>query len=552
MTNILTSVFPPEGIAFAVLSLSLTGALGLFLGGIKILKINFGIAGVLFAGIILSYLGLHPSEKILEFVREFGLILFVYAVGTQVGPGFFSSFKKDGLKLNVMATGIILFGIALTILIAKLFSIGMPSAIGMYTGAVTNTPALAAAQQTIINTQSADRVNDISVGYALAYPGAIMAIILTLILLRVIFRKEAEADMESLLKTPASSNIENYSIRVENKNLDSMKIKDIPAIDSFNIVVSRICKGNSVSVAHEEDSISIGDIILAVGTRENLEQFMKIVGSPAETDLRRISSKIIHSRVIVSRKNVIGKTLAESGIYSHNVIATRVSRADVEFIINDDYLIQYGDNIVLVGDESDIKKASALLGNSPKDLNHPQLIPVFIGIIAGIIIGSIPLSIPGFSQPLKLGLAGGPLIAAIFFSYRQSIGPISWYMPPAGNLMLREIGIVLFLASVGLKSGESFFSMLIYGEGLKIAALAFLISFIPVMAIGTFMKIKYRINYLSLCGALSGSMTDPPALAFSNSLSPSNAASMSYASVYPWVMFLRIISAQILVLFFPG
>lgn len=552
MANILTSVFPPEGIAFAVLSLSLTGALGLFLGGIKILKINFGIAGVLFAGIILSYLGLHPSEKILEFVREFGLILFVYAVGTQVGPGFFSSFKKDGLKLNVMATAIILFGIALTILIARLFSIGMPSAIGMYSGAVTNTPALAAAQQTIINTTSADRVNDISVGYALAYPGAIMAIILTIILLRVLFRKEAEADMESLLKTPSSSNIENYSIKVENKNLNGVKIKDIPAIGTFNIVVSRICKGNSVSVAHEEDSISTGDIILAVGARENLEQFMKIVGSPAETDLRKISSKIIHSRVVVSRKNVIGKTLAESGIYSHNVIATRVSRADVEFIINDDYIIQYGDNIVLVGDESDVKKASSLLGNSPKDLNHPQLIPVFIGIIAGVIIGSIPFSIPGFSQPLKLGLAGGPLIAAIFFSYRQSIGPVSWYMPPAGNLMLREIGIVLFLASVGLKSGESFFSMLIYGEGLKIAALAFLISFIPVMTVGAFMKIRYRTNYISLCGALSGSMTDPPALAFSNSLSPSNAASMSYASVYPWVMFLRIISAQILVLFFPG
>ncbi|MGC9070845.1 MAG: putative transporter [Elusimicrobiales bacterium] len=547
----LNNLFPPEGIAFAVLSLSLTGALGLFLGGIKIFRINFGIAGVLFAGIILSYLGLHPSEKILEFMREFGLILFVYAVGTQVGPGFFSSFKKDGLRLNVMATAIILSGIAITILLSRFFSIGMPLAIGMYTGAVTNTPSLAAAQQAIINTPLAERVNDISVGYALAYPGAIIAIILTMILIRLIFRKEAEADMESLLKATASSSIENCNIKVENKNLDGMKIKDIPAIHSLNIVVSRICKGNSVSLAHEEDIISTGDIILAVGNRENLEQFMKIVGSPAETDLRKISSKIIHSRVVVSRKNVIGKTLAESGIYSYNVIATRVSRADVEFIINDDYRLQYGDNIVLVGDESDVKKASSLLGNSPKDLNHPQLIPVFIGIIVGVIIGSIPFSIPGFSHPLKLGLAGGPLIAAIFFSYRQSIGPISWYMPPAGNLMLREIGIVLFLASVGLKSGESFFSMLIYGEGLKIAVLSFLISFIPIMVIGTFMKIRYKTNYISLCGALAGSMTDPPALAFSNSLSPSNASSMSYALVYPWVMFLRIISTQILVLFFP-
>ncbi len=545
------SIIPPEGIAFTVLSLALTGAIGLFIGGIKVFKINFGIAGVLFAGIILSYLGLNPNEKILEFVREFGLILFVYAVGTQVGPGFFSSFKRDGLKFNVMATAIIILGIFLAVIISKIFGLSMPLSIGMYTGAVTNTPSLASAQQAIVNTPFVDKLNDISVGYALAYPGAIIAIIINFILIRLIFKKESQSDIENLVKTSKTSNIENYSIKVENKNLDGIKIKDIPAINTFNIAISRICKNGNLFVAHEDDIVNLGDIVLAVGTKENLEQFMKIVGTISNMDLRKMPSRIIHTRVIVSRKQVIGKTLEESGIYSHNVIATRASRADVEFIIGDDYRFQYGDNIVLVGEEVDVKKASGLLGNSPKDLNHPQLVPLFIGIITGVIIGSIPFHIPGFSHPIKIGLAGGPLLAAIFFSYRQSIGTISWYMPPAGNLMLREIGIVLFLASVGLKSGERFFSMLIYGSGLKIVTLSFIISFVPIFLSGIFMKIKFKSNYLSLCGALAGSMTDPPALAFANSLSSSNLASMSYASVYPWVMFLRIISAQILVLYFP-
>lgn len=552
MSSIIYSLFPPESVAFAVLALTLAGAVGLFIGQLKIFKINIGIAGVLFAGIILSYFGIKPNEKILEFVREFGLILFVYAVGTQVGPGFLSSFKKDGIKFNLMATGIIISGIFITIIIAKFFNIDSPSAIGMYCGAVTNTPSLAAAQQTMMNTPFAEKISDISVGYALAYPGAIAAIILSMILIRSLFSKESEGDIEGFAKPLSSSKIENYSIKVENKNLNGVKIKDIPAIDSFNIVVSRILKGEKVSVAHEEEILALGDIILAVGEKENLDKFMKIVGSLSEIDLRKLPGKIIHSRVIVSKKNMVGKTLSESGIFSHNVIATRAARADVEFMVNDDYALQYGDNLVLVGEESDVKKASAMLGNSPKDLNHPQLIPVFIGIIAGVVIGSIPFNIPGFSQPLKLGLAGGPLLAAIFFSNIQNIGTISWYMPPAGNLMIREIGIVLFLASVGLKSGENFFHMLIYGAGLKIAALAFLISFIPVFGAGLIMKIKYKSNYLSLCGALAGSMTDPPALAFANSISPSSAASVSYASVYPWVMFLRIVSAQLLVLFFPG
>jgi len=552
MANLINSLFPPESVAFSVFVLSLTSAAGLFIGNIKVFKINIGIAGVLFSGILLSYFGLHPNEKILEFTREFGLILFVYAVGTQVGPGFFSSFKKDGVRMNLMATVIIILGVLITVALFKVFKVDMVTAIGMYSGAVTNTPSLAAAQQTIINTPFSGRVNQISVGYALAYPGAIIAIILTMIIIRAFFRKETEADMENISKHQNVSEIENVSVKVENRNLDGVKIEDIPAIDSLGVVISRIWKNGNLSVAHCGDVIRLGDVLLAVGTKNNLNEFLKIVGAKSETDLNKLPSKIIHSRVVVSKKNVIGKKLSETSVYSHNVIATRVSRADVEFIISDDYVIQFADNIVLVGDENDVLRAAALLGNSPKDLNHPQLIPVFIGIIVGVFIGSIPFNIPGFSQPLRLGLAGGPLIAAIFFSYIQNIGSVSWYMPPAGNLMIREIGIVLFLSSVGLKSGDSFFQMLISGEGARIVMFSFLISMTPILIVGILMKFRYKTNYLSLCGALAGSMTDPPALAFANSLSHSNASSMSYASVYPWVMFLRIISAQILVITFLG
>lgn len=548
MIDVISNLFSPESISFFIFAISLTIASGLFIGNIKLFNFHIGIAGVLFAGIILSYLGLKPYDKFLEFTREFGLILFVYAVGTQVGPGFFSSFKKDGLKLSIMALLIVLSGILITIGIFKIFNIPIPTAIGMYCGSVTNTPALAAAQQSILTTSFTNYKEEISVGYALSYPGAIIAIILAMIIIKVLFKKEVQIDIENISNQQNISKIENVSVIVENKNLDGIRIKDIPAIDSLGIVISRLYKGNKISVAHEEDKINIGDILLAVGLKENLEEFIKIVGSKSKIDLTKMPSKIIHSRVVVSKKNIIGKKISETPIYSYNVIATRVSRADVEFIVSDDYVVQYGDNIVLVGDENDVKKVADLLGNSPKDLNHPQLIPVFIGIITGIIIGSIPFNIPFFSHPIKLGLAGGPLISAIFFSYIQNIGNISWYMPPSGNLMLRELGIVLFLGSVGIKSGDSFFKMLLYESGLKIMLLSFLISFIPVFLIGIIMKIKYKINYISLCGALAGSMTDPPALAFVNSLSNSNAASMSYASVYPLVMFLRIISSQILVI----
>ena len=548
--DLLTLLFSPQSVAWSVFVIMLVAAAGLALGNIKLFGINLGIAGVLFSGILFGHFGLDINHETLEFLRDFGLILFVYSIGTQVGPGFFSSFRKQGLQLNLLAGAVVLGGVAVTLAAAKIAGFDIATAIGMYSGAVTNTPSLAAAQQTL-GAISPEAVNNASVGYALAYPGAILGIILTMIVIRRIFAAQAAQDMLQVHSDKAASDLINVSIVVENKNLDGLKINEIPAINELGVVVSRTYHDGKLGVAHDDTVIHTGDILLAVGFHENVRKFTLVVGSKSGTDLKKLPSRIIHSRVIVTHKEVIGKTLAEINLESlYDVAATRVTRADVEFLVSDSYVLQFADNLVIVGEESAVAKAAALLGNSPKDLNHPQLIPAFIGIAAGVFLGSIPFSIPGLSAPIKLGLAGGPLIMAIILSYVQHIGPLNWYLPPAGNLMLRELGIVLFLSCVGLKAGGRFFETLLNGNGMYIVLFSFLITVLPIMIVGIFAKAKLKLNYMSLCGALAGSMTDPPALAFANAMTPSNLSAMSYATVYPLVMIMRIISAQLTVLLF--
>jgi putative transport protein len=548
--DLFSLLFSPQSVAWSVFVIMLVAAGGLAIGNIRIAGINLGIAGVLFSGILFGHLGLEINHETLEFLRDFGLILFVYSIGTQVGPGFFSSFRKQGIQLNLLAAAVVLGGVAAALAAAKLAGIDIATAVGMYSGAVTNTPSLAAAQQTL-GPANPEAVNSVSVGYALAYPGAILGIILTMIVIRRLFRAQAEKDMLEVHAEKAASALITASIAVENKNLEGLKIKDIPALSELGVVVSRVYHAGQLGVAHDDTVVHAGDIVLAVGLEENVKKFTLVVGSRSETDLKKLPSRIIHSRVIVTHKEVIGKTLDEIALESRfDVAATRVARADVEFLVSDSYTLQFADNLVIVGEESAVAKAAASLGNSPKDLNHPQLIPAFIGIAAGVLLGSIPIAIPGLSAPVKLGLAGGPLIMAIVLSYIQHIGPLNWYLPPAGNLMLRELGITLFLACVGLKAGGKFFETLLGGDGLRIVLFSFLITVLPILVVGIFAKARLKLNYMSLCGALAGSMTDPPALAFANSMSQSNLSAMSYATVYPLVMILRVISAQVLVLLF--
>jgi putative transport protein len=546
----LSLLFSPESVAYSVFIITLVGAAGLALGNLKCCGINLGIAGVLFAGIIFGHFGVNVNGGTLEFLREFGLILFVYAVGAQVGPGFFSSFRKEGIRLNLLAGAVVLGGAALTLLLARLSGIDIPTAVGMYSGAVTNTPSLAAAQQTL-NGINPDLANNASVGYALAYPGAILGIILTLVLIKQLFKAQALEDMKAAPEARSESGFSNLSIKVDNKNLDGLKVSEIPAINELGVVVSRVYHEGAMAVAHDDTVIRFGDVLLAVGRPESVNKFLLVVGSRSETDLKKVPSRIVHSRVIVTRKEVIGRTLDEIRLESqYDVVATRVARAEVEFIVPHNYVLQFADNLVIVGEEASVAKAAALLGNSPRDLNHPQLIPAFIGIGLGVVLGSIPFAVPGLSAPLKLGLAGGPLIMAIVLSYVQTIGPLNWYMPPAGNLMLRELGIVLFLSCVGLKAGGRFVETLVNGNGVVIVLLAFAITVIPIIIVGIIAKARYKINYMSLCGALAGSMTDPPALAFANGMAGSNLPAMSYATVYPLVMIMRVISAQVIVSLF--
>ncbi|MDD2804408.1 MAG: putative transporter [Elusimicrobiales bacterium] len=548
--DLLSLLFSPQSVAWSVFVIMLVAAGGLALGNLRIAGINLGIAGVLFSGILAGHFGVAINHETLEFLRDFGLILFVYSIGTQVGPGFFSSFKKQGLTLNLLAAGIVLGGVAMTLAVARLAGFDIATAVGMYSGAVTNTPSLAAAQQSLA-AAGAEAADAASVGYALAYPGAILGIILTMVLIRRLFRAQTERDLVDVHADKAAAPLTHASITVENRNLEGLRIRDIPAIAELGVVVSRVYHGGQLGVAHDDTVVHAGDGLLAVGLEENLKKFTLVVGSKSETDLKKLPSRILHSRVIVTHKEVIGKTLDELNLESqYDVVATRVARADVEFLVSDSYTLQFADNLVIVGEADAVAKAAALLGNSPKDLNHPQLIPAFIGIAAGVLLGSIPLALPGLSAPVKLGLAGGPLIMAILLSYVQHIGPLNWYLPPAGNLMLRELGITLFLACVGLKAGGRFFETLLNGSGGLIVLLSFLITVTPIMVIGIFAKARLKLNYMSLCGALAGSMTDPPALAFANAMSPSNQSAMSYATVYPLVMILRVISAQVMVLLF--
>ena len=539
----------PQSAAWSVFVVMLVAAAGLALGNIKLFGINLGIAGVLFSGILFGHFGLNIDHGTLEFLRDFGLILFVYSIGTQVGPGFFSSFRKEGIRLNLLAAAVVLGGVTLTLLVSRVAGFDIATAVGMYAGAVTNTPSLAAAQQALGPAPAA--VNNASIGYALAYPGAIMGIIFTMLLIRRVFRAQAAGDLLQVQAEKSASGFTTASIAVENRNLEGLRIMDIPAINELGVVVSRFFHDGVMAVAHDGTVIHAGDVLLAVGKEENVKKFIVVVGSKSGMDLNKLPSRIIYSRVIVTHKEVIGKTLEELNLEGKfDVAATRVARADVEFLVSDSYVLQFADNLVIVGEEAAVAKAAEQLGNSPKDLNHPQLIPAFIGIAAGVLLGSLPITIPGLSTPVHLGLAGGPLIVAIVLSYVQNIGPLNWYLPPAGNLMLRELGIVMFLSCVGLKAGGQFFETLLNGRGLYIVLFSFLITVLPILIVGIFAKARLKLNYMSLCGALAGSMTDPPALAFANAMASSNLSAMSYATVYPLVMIMRIISAQVLVLLF--
>ena len=547
-----SAFFSANSMAYAILVLSLVIATGLLLGNMRIFGLQLGITGVLFSGIIFGHFHITFSSAVLEFIREFGLIIFVYTVGVQVGPGFFSSLKKDGLSLNLMAAAIVILGVAVTAIIYLVTDIPLPAVAGMFSGATTNTPSLAAAQQMFKEMSAAGDIHKIpALSYAISYPFGILGIILTMVFLRIFFRIDVAKEAgPSLLDSSKVHSPETISLTVENKNLDGLAIKNIPAVNETGVVISRISHKSEVKVPLPHTKVHVGDILQVVGSREKLDRFRLIIGSESSVDLRTLKSGISVQKVILTRREIVGKTLQELNVRDrYGVTVTRISRSDIEFAATPDIKLRFADVLMIVGEEKAMKEFAFEAGNSAKELDYPHLVPVFMGIAIGIILGSWPIILPGVSVPIKLGLAGGPLIAAIVLSRIGRLGPFVWYMPTSSNFMLRELGIALFLACVGLKAGEQFLATLLSGNGFYWMAWASLITLVPIMTVSLFARWKFKLNYFALCGLLAGSMTDPPALAFASNISGSNAPSVAYATVYPLVMILRIVSVQILILF---
>lgn len=555
--NWLIGIEASHEVAYSVMVLSLVGILGLAIGNIRVRGISLGVAGVLFAGIFFGHVGLHLDEAILSFVREFGLILFVYTIGMQVGRGFFASLRAQGLPMNLLAAGIIVFGAVVAIGCGLAFRIPMPAMLGVLAGATTNTPSLGAIQDTLrsIPGVTPDLLAMPGLGYAVAYPGAIAGLILALLLLRTIFRVDLDREREERERrqAEAAQPPERASIRVENENLVGLKLAAIPGMAELEITISRIRRAGApeVVLARDDMTLARGDVLLAVGTRANLDSFRLIVGSEIDEDLVQLPSAVSSRRVVVTGQTVLGKTLTELALrQKYGVTVTRVTRADLEMTAVADLRLQFGDMLQLVGREDDVARAADLLGNSARALNQTNILAIFVGIALGVFAGLLPFEISGLPVPLRLGLAGGPLIVAILIARLGHIGPIIWHMPLNANIAFRELGLTLFLACVGLKSGERFVATLSTGGGLLWMACGLAVTLLPTLAGGIVGRLALKLDFASLSGILAGSHTDPPALAFATDLNKSDTPNVAYATVYPATMLLRILVAQILTIAF--
>ena len=548
-------------IALTVSVLALVAVVGLWIGNIKVRGVGFGIGGVLFGGIIVGHFvdqaGVTLSGDMLHFIQEFGLILFVYTIGIQVGPGFFASLRVSGLRLNLFAILIVIMGGLVTAILHKVFAIPLPVVLGIFSGAVTNTPALGAGQQILRDLGTPmELVDQMGMSYAMAYPFGICGILLTMWLMRMIFRVnvEAEARQHESTLTNGHSLIQTINIRVENPNLNNMAIQDVPILNSDKIICSRLKREETLMVPSPGTVIQLGDLLHLVGQPGDLHNARLVIGQEVDTSLSTRGTDLRVERVVVTNEKVLGKRIRDLHFKErYDVVISRLNRAGVELVASSDASLQFGDILNLVGRPASIDAVANVVGNAQQKLQQVQMLPVFIGIGLGVLLGSIPLFIPGFPVALKLGLAGGPLIMALILGRIGSIGKLYWFMPPSANLALRELGIVLFLAVVGLKSGGDFIDTLTQGDGLSWVGYGIFITAIPLITVGLLARILAKMNYLTLCGMLAGSMTDPPALAFANNLhATSGAAALSYATVYPLVMFLRIITPQLLAVIFWG
>lgn len=548
-----------QGVAQSVFWLAVVATLGIGLGRVRIGRVSLGGAMVLFIGLFFGYLGIRIEAEVLHFIKELGLILFVYAVGLQVGPGFFSSFKKGGVRLNLLAGGVVALGVLTTIGLFWVTGLPMPTMVGILSGAVTNTPGLGAAQTTYIDMSTATEAlaETIPLGYAVTYPLGVMGIILAIMLIRWAFaineRQEEELLKEQMSTTSGASSA---SFELTNPNLEGKTIGDVLSkFSAGHIVISRHLNATTgqIAVATPQTILHQGDRVFAVADESTLVAVELLLGKRLEIDRRRwipTDSTLVSEVLVISNKELTGRRLGDLNLLQiYGVTVPRITRAGLDFVPHLGVRLQVGDKLRCVGSDVSVAKIRAILGDSTKHLNEPNLLGVFLGIALGILLGLLPLHFPGIPQPVKLGLAGGPLIVAILLSRFGVKLHLVTFMTQSANLMLRELGITLFLACVGLGAGSGFVDTIL-GGGYVWIFYGFLITILPLLIMGTIGRKLWGLDFFTLSGALSGAMTDPPALAYASSLTEGDTPAMSYATVYPLTMFLRVLTAQLLILLF--
>lgn len=549
----------PNSIAHIVALYAFVIAAGVLLGKIKFFGISLGVTFVLFVGILAGHFGFTGNPAILSFLQDFGLILFVFCIGLQVGPSFFSSFKRGGITLNLLAVGIVFLNIAVALILyfALQGRIDIPMMVGILCGAVTNTPGLGAANEAL--QQLHYQGPEIAMGYACAYPLGVMGIILSMIIIRYICRVDVKQDSEEIQKEEeANPHMKPYtiSLKVQNEALSGKTLSQVQNFLARDFVCTRIIQDGHMITPNANTVLRLGDRMFLVCAEDDSEAIMAFIGPKIEQDWDATNQQdkpMVSRRILVTQPNINGKTLGElhfSSMYGVNV--TRVNRSGMDLFAARQLRLQVGDRVMVVGPQDAIERVANLLGNQLRRLDHPNIVTIFVGILCGILFGSLPIAIPGMPTPVKLGLAGGPLIISILIGRFGHKVKLVTYTTMSANLMLREVGLVLFLASVGIKAGENFVQMVVEGDGVLYVGIGFLITFIPLLITGIVARWHHRVNYFTLMGLIAGSNTDPPALAYANQIAGNYAPAVGYSTVYPLTMFLRILTAQLLVLLMAG
>lgn len=550
-----------DSVAHIVLLYAVVIAVGVYLGKIKIGGISIGVTFVLFAGITAGHIGFTAPSNVLSFLQEFGLVLFVFMIGLQVGPGFFESFRRGGVTLNLLSTVMVLLNVGVMFACYYIFfdtsdPQNLPMMVGTLYGAVTNTPGLGAANETLYSIFDKGEVPQIASGYACAYPLGVLGIIGATIAIKYIFGIKLDKEEEDLTKDEeANDSVKPHfmDIEVTNMYLEGKTLAQVHNFLNRDFVCSRILHDGHVSIPNGNTVFHIGDKLYVVCAENDAEAIIAFIGPTINIDWKKQDEPMVSKRILVTRSAINGKTLGQmhfSSAYGVNV--TRVTRQGMDLFASPSLSLQVGDRIMVVGPEDAVNRVAAVMGNSIKRLDAPNIATIFVGIFIGILFGSIPIALPGIPVPIKLGIAGGPLIIAILIGrYGHKVHLVT-YTTTSANMMLREIGLMLFLASVGIKAGDGFLETVIQGDGLKYVYTGFLITIIPIFIIGIIARKKYKLNYFTIMGMIAGTYTDPPALAYANSICSKEAPAVGYSTVYPLSMFLRIFTAQIIVLFFCG